>query len=159
MAESGLSQWIDNAGWFYPGILITHGLGMCVMAGLTCMVGLRLYGFPRQIPMVVYSQTLPWLIGAFLINAVSGVLLFVHDAYQLMHNVAYILKMISLFIGLGITWVLYRKVLGPATALEAGGGTYVASPSDKAIGVAAVTVWWFAVIASGRFIAYLTPPT
>lgn len=159
LANSGLSHWIDQGGWLYPGILIVHGLGMCVMAGLTCMIGLRLFGFPRQVPMVVYEQTLPWLVGAFLINAVSGVLLFVHDAYQLFHNIAYDLKMISLFIGLWVTWLLYRDVLKPASALEAGGGTYVASGRDKIIGVAAVAIWWFAVIASGRFIAYLTPPS
>ena len=158
LAGSGLSMWIDRAGWFYPGILIVHGLGMCVMAGLTCMIGLRLFGFPRQIPMVVYEETLPWLIGAFLINAASGLLLFIHDAYQLFHNVAYDLKMISLFIGLGVTWLLYRDVLGPAAALEATGASYVAGRRDKAVGLAAVAIWWFAVIASGRFIAYLTPP-
>ncbi len=152
-------MWIDHSGWFYPAILIVHALGMCVMAGLTCMIVLRLFGFPRQLPMVVYNETLPWLVGAFLINAASGLLLFIHDAYQLIHNIAYDLKMISLFIGLGVTWVLYRDVLGPASALEATGETYVASNRDKGVGLAAVAIWWFVVIASGRFIAYLTPPS
>lgn len=158
LANSQFSQWMIASSWAYPLLLTLHGLGMAMLVGLTTMTGLRVLGFPRQVPLAPYAKTLPLGIAAFVVNAISGTLLFVADASTLSQNPAFIFKLISIVIGMIVLWRFYKgPIAGAVRQANAGGGEYVATRGDKTLAIVAVLLWAFAVIGSGRLIAYLAP--
>jgi hypothetical protein len=158
LQSTAFAQWVDQSGWGYPLLLTLHGLGMAMVAGLTVVVGLRVLGFPAKVPLGAYRATLPFLIWGFVVNASTGVALFVHDAVQLFHNISYQAKMISIVVGLVVLWRLYATTVGPAAKAEAAGAEFVLPRSAKPLAIAAILVWWLSVIVSGRLVAYLAPP-
>jgi hypothetical protein len=94
----------------------------------------------------------------FVLNAFSGVMLFVADAQALANNPSFIIKMISIVLGIAVLWFFNRGPLqGAVRQASAGQGTYRASGGDKALAVLAILIWLVAVIVSGRLIAYLAP--
>jgi len=158
LANSAFSQWMVGSSWAYPLLLTLHGLGMAVLVGLTTMVSLRVLGFPRQLPLAPYARVLPLGISAFVINAISGTLLFIADASTLSQNPAFIFKLVSIAIGLVVLWRFYKgPIAGAVRQASAGGSEYQPTRSDKALAVIAIALWALAVIGSGRLIAYLAP--
>jgi len=163
LQSTGLATWINISPWAYPTFLTAHGLGMAVVVGLTAMIALRIIGFPAKAPLGAYRGLLPLLLAAFAVNAVSGALLFVSDAVALAANVSFQIKMASVALGLAVLWLIDRKVLAPAAAAEAAAKVGDTAPaftppgSAKAMGVAAILIWWLSVIVSGRLVAYLSP--
>lgn len=158
MQNTAFSQWVDSSGWGYPLLLTLHGLGMAVVVGLTVVVGLRVLGFPARAPLGAYRGTLPYLVGGLVVNASTGVALFVHDAVSLFHNISYQIKMLSVAVGLFVLWRLFSRVVNPAAEAEAAGSVLVPSARAKGLAVAAILIWWLSVITSGRLVAYLAPP-
>jgi hypothetical protein len=158
--QSPLAQWINVSAWLYPTLLSAHGLGMAVVVGITTMVSLRILGFPRTLPLGAYRATMPYLVAAFVINAVSGVLLFVAAASELASNISFQIKLVAIVVGLVGLWRLQTGVLTPAARAEA----ERAAPTDafvlpgyaKPVAVLMLLIWSVAVIVSGRLIAYLS---
>src|SRR5690349_13537028 len=87
--QSPLAEAINVSAWLYPTLLSAHGLGMAVVVGITTMVSLRILGFPRTVPLGAYRAAMPYLVAAFVVNAVSGALLFVAAASELASNISF----------------------------------------------------------------------
>jgi hypothetical protein len=158
LSMSAFAQWVTVSRWAYPTFLTAHGLGMAVVVGLTVMIGLRVFGFPKEVPLAAYCKTVPLGIAAFVVNAASGTALFVADASTLSRNPSFIIKIIAIVVGLIVLRAFYK---GPLKAAQrqalAGGGEYQPSQSDKVLAAVAIAIWLVAVIVSGRLIAYLAP--
>ena len=157
LAYSEFSQWMIISPWAYPTLLTTHGLGMAVVVGLTVMAALRVLGFPAALPLAPYRQALPLGLVAFALNALSGLALFVADAVTLWANPSFQFKLVAIVAGIAVLWLLDRGALRRGAAVEAAGGTYVATGSERLLAVLAILIWCAAVIVSGRLIAYLAP--
>lgn len=162
LETSWLAQWIQASTWPYPTLLSIHGLGMAVVVGLTTVVALRVLGFPRDIPLGSYMQTLPYLVVAFVLNAASGVALFVADATNLAGNLSFQIKLVAIAVGLVVIWRLYAGTVAPAARAQADPRSALLPhfpPSGKAkvLAVVSLLIWSVSVIVSGRLIAYLTP--
>jgi hypothetical protein len=158
LSNSAFSQWMVVSRWAYASLLTLHGLGMAVLVGLTTMVSLRVLGFPKQLPLAPYAKVLPLGVAAFIVNAISGTLLFIADASTLSQNPAFIFKLVSIVIGLFVLWRFYKgPIAGAVRQANAGGGEYEPTKLDKALAIFAIALWALAVIGSGRLIAYLAP--
>lgn len=158
LSASPLAQWVAMSLWAYPTFLTAHGLGMAVVVGLTVMIGARILGFPSQVPLAPYIRTVPFGIFAFVVNAASGILLFIADASTLSRNPSFIVKIVLIVIGLVVLQRLYAGPLKRATAQAAAGeGDYRPTAADRRLAIAAILLWSLAVIVSGRAIAYLAP--
>lgn len=157
LESTGLAMWIDVSAWAYPFLLTVHGLGMAVVVGLTAVISLRILGFPAKIPLGTYKALIPYTLVAFAFNAASGAALFVSDAQALAANVSFIVKMVSIALGLIVLWRINETVLKPFNAAMVGGGETPAMPgSAKALAIAAILIWWLSVLVSGRLVAYLS---
>lgn len=155
--DSAFSNWIDISEWAYPLLLTVHGLGMAVVVGVTVMIGLRILGFPAKVPLGAYTELVPYGVVAFIFNALSGVALFVHDAVALASNVSFIIKMVSIVVGLVVLWRLHVTVLRPFHAALVEGAEPPPLPSSaKALAIASILIWWLSVLVSGRLVAYLS---
>ena len=144
--------------WAYPTLLTLHGLGMAVVVGLTVMVGLRVLGFPSNLPLAPYIRVVPLALFAFAVNASSGIALFVADAVTLSQNPAFLFKICSIIVGLFVFRRFYRgPLMGAVAQAQAGFGEYVPTRGDKVLAITAMAIWVIAVIGSGRLIAYMAP--
>ena len=157
LETTGLAMWIDVSAWAYPFLLTVHGLGMAVVVGLTAVISLRILGFPANVPLGAYKGLMPYTLVAFFFNAVSGAALFVSDAQALAANISFIIKMVSIAVGLVVLWRINQTVLKPFHAAMVGGAEAPALPgSAKALAIAAILIWWLSVLVSGRLVAYLS---
>lgn len=149
---SPFANWVNAAPWPYPTFLTAHGLGMAVVVGLTTVLALRVLGFPKAVPLGAYAKTLPLLVFAFVINAASGLALFVAAASTLAANLAFQIKLVAIVVGLIVLWRLYRGPVAAAARSE----DYQPTKADRALAVVAILIWVVSVIVSGRLIAYLS---
>ena len=141
--NSGVGVWIRESLWGYPIVLSSHAIGMAVVVGVFTMVDIRVLGFAHGIPMSAFRRMLAigWL--GFLLNLVSGCLLFTGDAQRFFFQGVFEIKMGLIILGGIIMWRL-MKIL--KTDPE----------STRAKGLAALSlVLWFGAIIAGRLTAYI----
>ena len=143
-----LSEWVrgefDGATMVFPIVISLHAIGMGFMAGIACMINLRVLGAVPAVPLARLAAFLPvaWL--ALAINVVSGLLLLIGYPTKALTNPVFYIKLSCIGGGLWILlWIRRQVLLTPADAtararLLAGLGT----------------VLWIAAIVTGRLLAY-----
>ena len=75
------STWISKTlfgiTWLWPASESSHFIGLCMLIGGAGLLDLRLLGMFRGVPIRHVKALMPWAIGGFLINAVTGLLFLV----------------------------------------------------------------------------------
>ena len=66
--------------WAYPTILTLHTVGLGIVVGASAVIDFRLLGFAPRISLPSLLATVPDHLWAFVLNAATGVLLFMSDA-------------------------------------------------------------------------------
>jgi hypothetical protein len=153
-------QWLYDLPWvvsleesdnLFPIIESVHVLGIGLMAGTLITVDLRVIGATfRQEPVRRIAQTLlPYTWAGFALMAATGLPLFAAESVKLIHNPAFLVKLVLLALA-GVNALLfhltvYRKV-------DEWGSTPTAPlPARLLAGMSAVL--WLSVIVAGRLIA------
>ena len=136
----------DSLWWGYAWWLFVHAVGMGLTAGIGFIVCLRLLGIGQQIPLSSLRVLFRLFWVGFYLNLLSGTLLFMTDAT-----------------GIARVWELYAKLVCLALAViamsrlrrfvDSTENDRAIPPSIQKMAVACL-VLWFAVITSGRLIAY-----
>jgi hypothetical protein len=145
-----ISTWIREGGdlYGYALILFMHTIGLGLIAGVTCMMNLRLLGF-TSMPVKPLTKLYPLIWYGFILNLVTGVLLIMADATIKLSNWDFWVKMILVFAGIMIQTRIQAKM--------------VKEPSNEAVpagirGLAWLSlVCWFGAILAGRLLAYVGP--
>jgi hypothetical protein len=141
--NSGVGVWIRESLWGYPIVLSCHAVGMAIVVGTFTMVDIRVLGFAGGIPITACKRLLiiGWL--GFLLNLVSGCLLFTGDAQRFFFQGVFEIKMGLIILG-GLTmWYLVRTLkVDPESARV----KYLAALS---------LAMWFGAIIAGRLTAYI----
>jgi hypothetical protein len=145
-----LSTWIREGGdlYGYALILFMHTIGLGLVAGITCMMNLRLLGF-TSMPVKSLTKLYPLIWYGFYLNLVTGILLIMADATTKLMNWDFWVKMLLIFVGLLVQKRIQAKML--------------AVPSDDAFpsgirGLAWLSLaCWFGAILAGRLLAYVGP--
>ena len=146
-----LSQWVAGSDWGYPIVLCFHSIGMALVVGVVLMLGVRVLGYARAIPLSVFETLFKFAWAGFVLNAGSGVLLFMANGQALITNWTFVLKIILIAIGGVLLLYLWRGVRAEPEQMESGGDF-----SGKAKGLAIVTILcWLGAVTSGRYIAYV----
>lgn len=150
------SAMLRASAWAYPAIEIVHLAGMALLFGSIVVVDLRLAGMGRQLPVtVLLRHALPLSLIGFGAIAVSGVLLFMAHADELVVNRAFLAKVV--LVGLGLANAAWFH-LGPYRRLRQAGGAWEtgrAPPAGaRACALGSLTIWVL-VICAGRLIAYM----
>ncbi|MDP1740469.1 MAG: hypothetical protein Q8M51_08270 [Polaromonas sp.] len=130
--------------WAYPALEIVHICGIALLLGNLVLLELRVFGLGAALPVRALARlSLGLAAVGFSIAAASGLLMFASQPAELLANRAFTLKMLLLL----------------AAACNAGWFHGRAS-LDKLDGLARAqmvlsTLIWLAVLACGRWIAYL----
>lgn len=151
LENSAVALWVGGSLYGYPSLLALHAVGLAVVVGIFSMRDLRLLGLFPGVPVTVFLPLgkLGW--AGFVVNAVSGVLLFTSQAVTFVGNTAFLLKIgfiVSGMVMAGIIQSRLRRELASAT------GPAVISNSTRAIAALSLSLWAGAIIA-GRLIAYI----
>jgi hypothetical protein len=147
-----LSGWIRENSNAFPFIESLHVLGIAMVFGTILVVDLRLLGVKshRGSAKKLTEELLPFTWWAFVMTAITGVLMFITNAVSYAYNTAFLIKIgLIILAGLNMMWfhsTAYRKIAAwdldmppPAAARFAG---FVS------------LIFWTTVIVLGRWIGF-----
>ena len=150
LAQTGASLFVNSSPAIWAALETLHFFGLAVLIGGVGFLDLRLLGFFRSVPFAPLRSLFPWIVGAFLLNLVTGLLFLAGSPFQYLHNTAFGLKLIFIAIA-GTNATVYEFTLSRrAVLIGAGMDT---PPLMKIFGGVSL-LCWFAVIYFGRMIPY-----
>jgi len=150
LQDTAISEWILYSDYGYYTVLSAHSIGMALVVGVVFMLTARTLGFASSVPIGIFDRliTVAWL--GFILNLVTGIMVFMTNAVYLIEHVTFLIKMALIVFGGVTVWFLWRTL-----SIEPGVIDGSVAPSSKAKIVAiATTVFWLAAIVAGRLIAY-----
>jgi len=134
--------------WGFPFVLFLHSLGMGFSAGAAFVIGLRLLGVGRPLPISSLRVLFTIFWGGFALNLITGSILFAAHATTTGYVPIYYAKLVLIAVGV-IVSVPIRKFVD-------GEGSDGAIPARiRALAAVSLAVW-VSVITTGRLIAYLS---
>ena len=142
---------LRQSNWAFPTFDTIHTLGIVLVAGTIMLVDLRLLGLAlRSVPMTqLVARIVPATLGGFGLMVVSGGLLFASEAVKMYHSPAFRIKVVLLALA-GLNALIFpRTVYRDAAHWEPS----VAPVRARLAGLLSL-VFWIAIIAAGRAIAY-----
>ena len=130
--------------WAYPALEVVHIIGIALLLGNLVLLEVRVLGMGAALPLKALARlSLGIALSGFSLVAASGLLMFASQPAELLANRAFTLKMLLLLTaGCNAAWFHGRGSLDKLDAMA------------KAQ-LAVSTLIWLAVIACGRWIAYL----
>jgi hypothetical protein len=138
--------------WIWPACETLHFIGMALLVGIVGTLDLRMLGVGKRLPPGPFERLIPWAIGGFAINLVTGFLFFTGDPSQYIHNTVFWLKL--LFIVLAGANALAFYVTDLAKQVDALGPGDDAPPGAKVIAATSLALW-IGVIYWGRMLPFL----
>ncbi len=156
-----ICQWLDStrfnaalrqSNWAFPAFDTIHTLGIVFVAGTIMLVDLRLLGLAlRSVPIPrLVARIVPATLWGFGLMLVSGGLLFSSEAVKMYHSPAFRIKIVLLALA-GLNALLFHLTIyrdaakwDPASA----------APARARLAGLLSLVFWIAIIAAGRAIAY-----
>ena len=143
-----------NGWWQYPVAESLHFIGLTLLIGTVGLFDLRLIGLGKRIPISALHRLIPWGIGGYCLNLLTGLCFLAAMADQYMYNPAFQLKMVFMSIA-GLNVVLfYSTMYGKIATL--GPGEQAPIPARIMGGVSLAC--WIGVITFGRFLTFFRPP-
>ena len=155
-------QWLERTSigtavreslWLFPVIETVHIFGIILLVGSTSILDLRLMGLTfREEPVSKLAKRfLPWAWVGFVVQVVTGVLMFSSEATKMYGNLAFQIKML-LIITAGINAFVFDRL-----AYQSVGkwdNDPLAPLSARIAGLLSILLW-FGIVAAGRWIAYM----
>jgi hypothetical protein len=135
--------------WWWAFIMDLHFIGLALLIGTVGILNLRVLGFAKQLPFGPLHRLTPWAMGAFGINALTGILAFIGMPDYYTFNVAFWLKILALLL-LGLNAAAFYLTDAFHSVEHLGPGED--APRLAKFFAATSLVLWFAVIALGRYI-------
>lgn len=135
----------------YPAVESVHLIALALLFGSIVMVDLRILGISRSISVQQLARhALPWTVSAFVFAAISGVLLFIAHADELVSSSTFFLKL-----GLiGLAGINAALMHGGPYAQVAQWDVGTLAPIQARAMAAVSIVIWIGVIVCGRWLAY-----
>jgi hypothetical protein len=146
LENTSLALWVGESLWAYPGLLSVHIIGLAIVVGLFTMRDLSLLGMFAAIDSKVFLGFNKIAVIGFVINAVSGFMLFSSQASHFIQSTPFLIKIAAITFGMTLAWVLHSR-------LSRGSYNKVTSGTKIIAGLSILS--WLSAIAAGRLIAYL----
>jgi hypothetical protein len=136
LSQTALSLAIQSHEWVIPTIQSVHIVAICAVVGSALMIDLRILGLAwrEQTVSETHARFGPWLSGALLVLALTGVVMIVGEPPRELLAISFWMKMTLVAFGVAAHATLRRR---PGKALAG-----------------ATLALWVCVIVLGRLIAY-----
>lgn len=150
LEDLSLAVWIRESPslFAYTLVLSLHAIGLAIVLGTNALIALRLLGVAPVIPLTSLRNFYGYIWAGFIINAVSGLMLFIASAKTMGTMPAFWAKMVLVFTGMTIALRLKARFLNSPT-LASGAVPDAARTMAKL----SLVVWTVALIV-GRLTGY-----
>ena len=150
LQNTGVSTWIREANSLmaFPGILTLHTMGLGVLVGAAAVVDLRLLGMGGRMPIAPLRDLFRLMWAGFVVNAITGTLLFGADAVKRGSSVFFLAKLLLVTLGVVTMVLIKRDAFGPKA------DPMKPSATAKRLAIASLLIW-SAAITAGRLLAYV----
>jgi len=134
--------------WYFPVTQAFHLVALAFFAGAIMVVDVRLLGAGlNKYPVAkVARDARPWLVGSFIVMALTGIPQFMANAMRYYDNPVFYFKMEALLVALIFTVTLRRRVTRTDEAR-------LGRVWPKVVGAVSLTLW-FVVTVGGRAIGF-----
>jgi hypothetical protein len=151
LENSALAAWVRESPsiFSYTLVLSLHAIGLAIVLGTSTLIALRLLGVAPAIPIESLRRLQGFIWFGFVINLLSGLLLFIAEATKMAPMPAFLIKMSFVVIGMSLGQVIRKKVLEDKAALA----TNVLPASARSLAVVSLICWAVTLI-SGRLTGY-----
>ena len=146
-----ISKALFDITWLWPLCESLHFVGLCMLIGGAGLLDLRLLGLFRGVALRDVKALMPWAIGGFAVNAMTGTLFLIMQPHLYLTSGVWWWKFS--FIGIaGLNAAFFETRLArPALALD----PHADMPGRLKIVGALSLFSWFAVLYCGRMLPYL----
>jgi hypothetical protein len=146
----GISIWIrETPGLLaYPLILALHGVGLAWLVGLNAAVDVRLLGYAPGLTLDQLAKFYPLMVGAFWLNAITGLILTFAFASTMLTNPALYVKLACILLAVVILRMIKTRFLDDPASLDRNAG------GARVLAVVSIVAWVGAIVA-GRLMAYI----
>ena len=141
--NTSLALWVGTSLWAYPILLSAHISGLAVIVGIIAMRDFHLLGFINGVTVANFLELKNLAYCGFLINGISGIMLFSSQASYLSTNLPFLVKLFFIGSGMLLASKIYKKI-------EKNTGR----TSTKILAILSLFSW-FGAITAGRLIAYI----
>ena len=141
--NTSLALWVGTSLWAYPVLLSAHITGLAVIVGIIAMRDFHLLGFINGVTEANFLELKNLAYCGFLINGISGIMLFSSQASYLSTNLPFLAKLFFIGSGMFLASKIYKKI-------EKNTGRI----STKILAILSLFSW-FGAITAGRLIAYI----
>lgn len=151
LETTAIADAIRTHAWMYPALETAHYLGLAMLVGGIMLIDLRLLGVASSLPLRAMIGLLRWVWAGFIVNAVSGSLIFIYGAANFSTNSAFRLKMVLL------TLAGANAMIFTVAAARSGRDWFEADAVPAGIKTVATVsfVLWLGVVTAGRWMAYV----
>ncbi len=155
-------KWLDHTGmgiairdslWLFPVIETVHIFGIISLVGATSILDLRLMGltFRDESVSALGRRFLPWAWFGFLVQVITGLLMFASESTKMYDNWAFKLKMLLILVA-GLNALVFHSLA--YRSVDKWDRDPVAPLSARIAGAVSILLW-FGIVAMGRWIAYV----
>jgi hypothetical protein len=150
---TSVGTYVRESLWAFPVIETVHIFGIIMLVGSTSILDLRLMGiaFKEDAASKLAKRYLPWALAGFVVQVVTGAFLFASEASKIYTNIAFDLKMVFILLA-ALNAVVFHFVAYRSVAEW--DNDPVAPLSARFAGLFSLFLW-FAIVAAGRWIAYV----
>jgi len=139
--------------WGWPAAESLHFVGLSLLVGTIVLFDLRLLGMARRISIAALHKLVPWGLGGYAINLVTGACFLMAEPDQYIYNPAFHFKMLFMAVaGFNATsfyLVAARRTMGPDAEEHV--------PRAAKIIAATSLLMWVAIIVCGRLLTFYRP--
>ncbi len=151
LENTGIANAIRTIPWLYPAFETGHYIGLSLLVGGILLIDLRVLGMARALPLKSMIGLLPFVWAGFIINVLTGSVLFIYGATNFGSNRAFLLNM-------GFMVLAGLNALAFDVSVRRSRGEWVAVDRPPALVKVFATlslVFWICVVTTGRWMAYL----
>lgn len=152
LQDSAFTNWFlgSDSIWTYPTVLTLHTAGLAMLVGASVVINLRVLNVGVEMPLARLRPLFRVMAAGFAINLLSGFVLFISKAADLVVAPIFYVKIASIGGALWLGLRVKRRIVERADP----------SPGDIGAGrqmAAASLLLWTVAIVTGRLVAYLAP--
>jgi hypothetical protein len=153
LEQTAVGASVRDSLWLFPIIETVHIFGIILLVGATSILDLRLMGltFRGEPVSKLAKQFLPWAWAGFLIQVITGILLFSSEATKMYTNLGFQIKMLLILVA-GVNAFVFHAIAYQSVGKWE--NDPVAPLSARAAGLISILLW-FGIVAAGRWIAYV----
>jgi hypothetical protein len=138
--------------WIWPACETLHFIGMALLIGIVGLLDLRMLGLFKGLPLQPLTRLLPWGLGGFALNAITGFLFFAGDPDQYIHNAVFWFKLLFILLAGANAGLFYLTGISRRVDRVRGGDDV---PRSAKLVAATSLFFWIGVMYWGRMLPFL----